>query len=76
MTDIFKSKMDVPTQAAKGDDIGIGMVGNSRQEFPAGSSVAVAMTCDEQRNVMRSNYPRYSALDVEHVRRPRFGKGM
>ena len=75
MTDLFKTKVEsMPVERQSNYDAVPFMT--ERQAFPAGASIAVDMTCEQRRNLNMSNYPRYSALDIEHVRRPRFGKGM
>jgi len=79
MADVFKTKAGMPKEKG-GYDSGFAVAIGSGpytppSNFPAGSSIAVDMTCDQRRNLNMSNYPRYDALDTQHVARPRFGHG-
>ena len=78
MADLFKSGATMPKEKGERES-GYAMPVDSSYKppscFPAGSSVGVDMTPDQRRNLAMSNYPRYDALDVANVARPRFGHG-
>lgn len=77
MSNIFEDKTkEMPKESEQSSYCRPAFPGeSSHRNFPAGCSVAVSMTPEQECNLRMSNYPRYDAMDVEHVRRPRFGHG-
>ncbi len=78
MGNVFETKAEMPKETREYGYGPVSAVGSEYKTpscFPAGASVGVDMTCDQRRNLNMSNYPRYDALDVQNVIRPRFGHG-
>jgi len=70
MSNIFEDKSKMPTEAPEQSSYAIG----PSQDYPRGDApVRTCMTPAEARALAMSNYPRYDAMDVEHVARSRRG---
>lgn len=76
MTDVFKCKAEMPPESGVRDEMFKEYPRESGPKNMDVSPVRTMMTPADQRAVGVSNFPRFSEMDVEHVRRPRFGKGM
>lgn len=67
---IFDDKTKMPSEPSQNQG-GLMSVG---QDYPRGDApVRTCMTPAEVRELAMSNYPRYDAMDVHHVNRPRRG---
>lgn len=76
MSNIFETKVDMPEKTPTEEHGALSMYppGYVRPPDPPQSDpVRVVMTPVEERTLSRSNYPRYSAMDVQNIDRPRRG---
>lgn len=71
---IFEDKSTMPSEASESSSPW--MIGPVGASYPKGDApVRVTMTPAEERALRASNYPRYDAMDVDNIVRPRRGHG-